>query len=51
MLINKSVFFQIVLLPELAELPPERETAGKSTALIWSSPRVKMPPGVKSGQS
>ena len=40
------------LLNELARtLPPERETAGKSTAMIWSSPRVKMPPGVKSGQS
>ena len=28
-----------------------RETAGKCTAMIWSSRRVKMPPGVKSGQS
>ena len=42
----------IVYKNELARtLPPERETAGKSIAMIWSSPRVKMPPGVKSGQS
>ena len=29
----------------------ERETTGKCTATIWSFPRFKMPPGVKSGQS
>ena len=35
---------------ELARtLPSERETAGKCTATIWSFPRVKVPPGVKSG--
>ena len=33
------------------DIATRRETAGKSTAMIWSSPRVKMPPGVKSGQS
>ena len=32
-------------------LLPERGTAGKCTATIWSFPRVKVPPGVKSGQS
>ena len=37
---------------ELARtLLSERETAGKCTATIWSFPRVKVPPGVKSGQS
>ena len=42
----------IVYRNELARtLPSERETAGKSTAMIWSSPRVQMPLGVKSGQS
>ena len=42
----------IVYRNELARtLPPERETAGKSTAMIWSSQRVKMPPGVRSDQS
>ena len=29
----------------------ERGTAGKCTATIWSFPRVKVPHGVKSGQS
>ena len=30
---------------------PGREPAGKYTAAIWSFSRVKVPPGVKSGQS
>ena len=42
----------IVYRNELARtLSSERETYGKCTATIWSFPRVKMPPGVKSGQS
>ena len=41
----------IVYKNELARtLLSERETAGKCTATIWSFPRVKVPPGVKSGQ-
>ena len=49
---RSTILTLIVYRDELARtLPPERETAGKSTATIWSSPRVKMPPGVKSGQS
>ena len=42
----------IVYRNELAKtLLSERETAGKCTATIWSFPRVKMPPGVKSDHS
>ena len=42
----------IVYRNELARtLLSERGTSGTCTAMIWSFPRVKVPPGVKSGQS
>ena len=42
----------IVYRNELARtLLPGRESAGRCTATIWSFPRVKVLPGVESGQS